>query len=105
VAICVYRKSDGGLILRGEEPSEIIRLEGNYYFHPDVVDTSLMDITQRTYACQKKGICNWIDLKTNKGFVIDASWVYPDPKTGYENIRGWYGFYPDHRYYKTEECE
>lgn len=105
MAICIYKKTDGTLILRVEDPAHIIRLEGNYYFHPEEVDASLLEMTDRTYHCIKKGVCNWIDLKTEKGFVADASWIYPDPKPAFENIKGWYGFYTDHRYYKIEECE
>ena len=91
--------------MRGEEPAQVIRLEGNFYFHPEVVDTSLLDVTSRIYHCPNKGVCNWIDMKTDKGFVTDACWIYPDPKQAFENIKGWYGFYPDHRYYRTAECD
>jgi uncharacterized protein (DUF427 family) len=105
VAICVQRKSDGSVLVRAENPEQVIRLEGNYYFHPDVVDTSIIEITDRTYHCHYKGVCNWIDLATDKGFVTDIAWIYPETKQDYEYIRGWYGFYADHRYYETRECD
>ena len=105
MAICVLRKSVRSVLVRADNPDQVIRLEGNFYFHPDLVDPSLLDITERTYNCPKKGVCNWIDLVTEKGFVTDGSWVYPETKQGYENIRGWYGFYADHRYYETRECD
>lgn len=105
MAICVVKKKDGSVIVRAEDAKQVIRLEGNYYFHPDLVDISMLDITSRLYDCPKKGICNWIDLKSDKGFVADAAWVYPQPLAGFERIAGWFGFYADHRYYETRECE
>ncbi len=93
------------MIVRAENDGQVIRLEGNYYFHPDVVDTSALEITSRLYDCPKKGICNWIDMRTDKGIVTDAAWIYPETKKDFQHIAGWYGFYPDHRYYETKECK
>jgi uncharacterized protein (DUF427 family) len=105
VAICVVRKKDGAVIVRAEKDEQVIRLEGNFYLHPEVVDSSILAVTSRLYDCPKKGVCHWIDLKTDKGFVTDVAWVYPETKEGFEHIAGWIGFYPDHRYYKTGVCE
>ncbi|MEJ2106912.1 MAG: DUF427 domain-containing protein [Acidiferrobacteraceae bacterium] len=104
-AACVIRKKDGAVLVRAEDPSRYHRLEGNWYFDPELVDPAMLDFTDRTYICPRKGTCQWIDLKTDQGYVTDAAWVYHDPEAGYESIRGRYGFFGDHRYYRTEECD
>jgi len=105
MAICIFTKSDNTVLVRAESDDQVIKLDGNFYFHPDLVDTSILEITGRTYHCPIKGVCNWIDLVTEKGYVTDASWIYRDTKQGFENINGWYGFYADHRYYEIRECD
>ena len=105
MAICVVRKKDKTVIVRANDTGQFVHIEDSYYFHPDIVDSSKLDITSRTYDCPKKGISNWIDLITEKGIVADAAWVYPEPKNNFQHIAGWIGFYSDHRYYETRECD
>ncbi len=51
-------------------------------------------ITERTYTCPYKGVCNWIDFKTADGRVVqNIGWVYRRMKPGYEFIQDQIGFY------------
>lgn len=105
LAICVTRRIDGRILVRADNPDQVTVLDNTYYFHPDTVDLDGLEKTSRVYQCPHKGTCCWIDLVTEKGVIIDASWIYPEPKKGYRHIAGWYGFYANHRYYETKECD
>ncbi len=105
LAICVTRRIDGRILVRADNPDQVTVLDNTYYFHPDTVDLDGLEKTGRVYQCPHKGTCCWVDLVTEKGVIIDASWIYPEPKEGYRHIAGWYGFYASHRYYETKECD
>lgn len=105
MAICVIRRADGKVLVRVDKPEQVITMGDAYYFHPDTVALNGLKQSGRIYQCPLKGTCYWIDLITEKGAVIDASWIYPEPKEDYRHITGWYGFYANHRYYETKECE
>ena len=101
---CILRKSDNSVLLR--VPIERIqKLEGNYYFPAEFLDSADYEISDRTYTCPQKGVCNWVDLKTDKGYVNDVAWVYAHAKRDYEHIAGLYGFYSKHKYYYYSECD
>jgi uncharacterized protein (DUF427 family) len=72
--------------------------EGNYYFAPELVDMTNLQVSERTYLCPYKGKCNWIDLVSPRGKTMrNVAWVYSDPKPGYEEIKGRIAFYPTPR--------
>jgi len=84
---------------------EIIHLEGNHYFIPESGQNDFMEISDRTYHCPKKGVCNWIDLKSDNGYFNDIAWVYPTTKPEFTDIAGRYGFYGDHKLYEYSESK
>ena len=85
------------------EADQVQELEGNYYIHPDCIDQEQFITSDRLYHCPAKGVSNWVDVKTERGYLNDISWVYADPLPDYTRIRGWYGFYPTHRKYEIEQ--
>ena len=93
------------ILVRADDPDQVTAIGDTYYFHPEIVGLDGLEASGRIYKCPHKGTCNWIDLVTDKGVIIDASWMYPDPKENFHHIAGWYGFYANHRYYETKECE
>lgn len=105
MAICVIRRTDNKVLVRADNPDQVTVIGETYYFHPDIVDLEGLEKTDRIYKCPLKGTCYWIDLVTDKGVIVDMSWVYPEPKADYQHITDWYGFYTNHRYYETKECE
>lgn len=101
--VCIVRKVDGLVLARATRPEQVIALEGNWYFHPDAVNRTALEISDRSYLCSHKGTCLWIDLKVNDEYLNDVAWMYPEPKPGFRKIAGWYGFYSDAKgYAKTE---
>ncbi|HEX9625921.1 MAG TPA: DUF427 domain-containing protein [Acidiferrobacterales bacterium] len=101
---CIVRKPDGAVVARATRPDQVLELDGNWYFAPEAVDPTLLEITDRTYTCPYKGVCNWVDLKSGASVATDAAWVYPAPKPGFRRIAGWFGFYADHAAYRKTGC-
>lgn len=104
VPVCVRLSKNNQVILKADDVDKIIRLEGNWYFHPSVIDPDHFKITDRLYSCPYKGTCNWVDFEHGKLYLPDVAWTYPETLPGYEHIAGWYGFYPGNIYYKTGDC-
>lgn len=103
--VCVKLKKNGTILVRATEPEQIIRLEGNWYFDPKLINPDIMRVTDRLYTCPYKGTCNWIDLEDDSLYIPDVAWVYPTTFPDYNHIAGWYGFFPSNNYYDTGECD
>jgi uncharacterized protein (DUF427 family) len=101
---CIKRARDGMVLARAEISEHVIALEGNWYFHPDSVNTDVLRTSQRQYVCPYKGTCWWVDLETDKHFLPDVAWIYPEPYPGFRRIAGWYGFYPSKSGFEKTEC-
>lgn len=92
-------KNDDHILLQAQG-KQLQEVENNYYIHPDLIDMNQFEVSDRIYNCPVKGICFWVDLKTDLGWINDICWVYPEPKKAYQGIAGWYGFYPSHKKYE-----
>lgn len=73
--------------------SDVVLLEGNWYFSPEAVDMTYLKLTNRTYTCPYKGVCFWLDLQAPGTEAKNVAWVYQHPKPGYERIQNKIGFY------------
>jgi uncharacterized protein (DUF427 family) len=99
----VIRLKHNNEILVSADKKHVQVLDNNYYIHPDLVDLSRLEISDRIYNCPSKGKARWVDLKTEQGWLNDICWVYPDPKKKYIKIAGWFGFYPSQKHYEIEK--
>ena len=81
--ITIRMKNDNSILLQASG-DQLQLIENNYYVHPDLIDMSLFEISDRIYNCPVKGICLWVDLKTDLGWINDICWVYPEPKKAYQ---------------------
>jgi uncharacterized protein (DUF427 family) len=94
VAVVIKERNSGTVLAQGEPGSGVIKYEGNLYFEPSAVASSILRVTSRTYTCPYKGTCNWVDFVAADGHTVpDVAWVYPQTKPGHEAIQGRYGFY------------
>ncbi len=94
--ITIREAQSGTLLASAPEGSElVVPYEGNFYFDTSAVDEGWLQVTDRTYTCPHKGVCNWIDFvdKLDARTVRDVGWVYNKTKPGHEAIQGRYGFY------------
>lgn len=95
--VTIKAKNSETVLAHGTEGREVFKLEGNWYFDPELVSMDALSVTERTYFCPHKGTCFWIDLVTPEGAIRDVAWVYNDPKPGYERIKDRIAFYPGSR--------
>lgn len=102
--VCVTLTRDHTVVVRAERPDQLILLEKNFYFAPELIDPERFIVTDRLYTCYYKGTCNWVDLKVDGRYLPDVAWVYPETLPDYEHIAGWYGFYPQTVHYTTGAC-
>ncbi len=73
-----------------------------FYIPPaDVHSEFLLPSTHHTF-CEYKGVAHYVDLVLpgQSARVRDVAWYYPDPTDGYDEIRGYYAFYPS----RVDEC-
>jgi uncharacterized protein (DUF427 family) len=99
--LCIRLTGDETALVQAE-PDQVQELEGNYYIHPDCIDADRFETSDRIYNCPVKGTSYWVDVRTDRGYLNDICWIYPDPLPDYSRIAGWYGFYPTHRKYEIE---
>src|SRR5438105_1931618 len=94
MAVAIRENHSGAVLALAEIGSGAIKHDGNWYFNPEAVDREALRVTARTYTCPVKGTCYWVDYVAPDGRVVpDVAWVYDDPKSGHEVIKGRYGFY------------
>jgi uncharacterized protein (DUF427 family) len=75
------------IVAQGEQDQSVIVLEGSFYFAADDVKQDHLIITQRTYTCPYKGLCQWINLDSADGVIPNVGWVYTQPSPKFEYIR------------------
>ena len=75
---------NGRVIARSDDT---VIVEGNHYFPPDAVDSSLLVPSTTTSICPWKGKANYHSLQVDGATNADAAWYYPEPKSAAEEIR------------------
>jgi hypothetical protein len=66
---------------------------------PDVRTDLLVPTDHHTF-CEFKGVAHYVDLVLPGATVRDVAWYYPDPIESYEDIAGYFAFYPG----RVDEC-
>jgi uncharacterized protein (DUF427 family) len=63
-----------------EAPKEdLIYIEGNWYFPPELVKQEFLRKSDTPYTCPWKGVCQYFDVGENDNFSQDNAWAYPEP--------------------------
>ena len=70
---------DGTVIAEAPE-SELVRIEGNWYFPPSAVKDGALSRSATPYTCPWKGAAQYWDVITPSGSTKDGAWSYPEPK-------------------------
>lgn len=92
--IITIRDAENGTILaQGQLETDVIVLEGSYYFDRANVNFGQLKLTGRTYTCPYKGVSLWVDLDTPTAHLENVAWVYDHVNPGFEHIKGRVGFY------------
>lgn len=59
--------------------SELISIEGNYYFPPASLAAGAFSDSTTPYTCPWKGVAQYHDVSAGGSTHHDAAWSYPDP--------------------------
>lgn len=80
----------GGAVL-GESSNALELSEEGYpdviYFPRGDIAMALLDRSDRTTACPKKGTANYFSIMSKSRTYIDAVWTYESPKTEVKRIK------------------
>jgi uncharacterized protein (DUF427 family) len=69
---------DGAVVADAPE-SDLISIEGNYYFPPSSISVGVLKDSPTPYICPWKGVCQYHDLSVHGSTYHDAAWSYPEP--------------------------
>lgn len=85
----------GGAVL-GESTQALILKEGDMapvvYFPRADIAMALLDRTDTTTECPKKGTANYYSIMSKSKTYTDAVWTYEDPKDGVAQIKEYLAF-------------
>ncbi|MFC6356814.1 DUF427 domain-containing protein [Luethyella okanaganae] len=58
--------------------SELIKIEGNWYFPPASVKAEYLSASDTPYTCPWKGDCQYFDVSDGGAALQDRAWSYPE---------------------------
>lgn len=64
------------------DKSDLIRIEGNWYFPVNAIDKDYFKPSQTHTECHWKGTASYYNLEVDGQTNDDAAWFYPEPKDG-----------------------
>lgn len=68
-----------GTVIAEADESDLIRIEGNWYFPPASVTLGTLIDSPTPYTCHWKGECQYYSVQAGDDLHIDLAWSYPDP--------------------------
>lgn len=91
---------DGNVIAEAAE-SELIKIEGNWYFPPASVNSQFLVESATPYTCPWKGECQYFSVKNGDTLLQDRAWSYPHPfetafaRTGGKDFSNYVAFWKE----------
>lgn len=73
------KASIDGIVVADAPESELIDIEGNYYFPPSSLNAAAFSDSPTAYTCPWKGPAQYHDVSVSGSTHHDAAWSYPDP--------------------------
>ena len=67
-------------VIAEADKSDLIYIEGNWYFPPSAVKKDFLRDSDTPYICPWKGKCQYYDVGSDDDWSPDNAWSYPDPK-------------------------
>jgi uncharacterized protein (DUF427 family) len=68
-----------GTVIAEADKSDLISIEGNWYFPPSSVSEGVLSKSPTPYTCPWKGECQYFDVASGDGTLKDRAWAYPEP--------------------------
>jgi uncharacterized protein (DUF427 family) len=68
-----------GIVIADASDSDLISIEGNYYFPPESLTSGALSDSATPYNCPWKGDAQYHDVNAEGSMHADAAWSYPTP--------------------------
>ena len=68
-----------GTVIAEAPQHQLIRIEGNWYFPPESVNSDLLVASATPYTCAWKGQCQYFGVKDGGSVLQDRAFSYPAP--------------------------
>jgi uncharacterized protein (DUF427 family) len=75
----VMKATLNGTVLAEAPESDLILIEGNWYFPRSAVTADLLRESDTPYRCSWKGDCQYFDVVDGEQIYLDRAWSYPEP--------------------------
>lgn len=75
------------------ESNDTIEIERNHYFPTESVNHDYLEDSLERTVCPWKGIASYYSVVVDGEKAKDAAWVYNDPKSQAQNIKGYIAFW------------
>ena len=87
-------------VIAEAEKTDLIRIEGNWYFPPDAIKHEFFKESDTPYTCPWKGVCQYFNVGADEDWSKDSAWSYPEPMpTAIERVKkdfsGYVAFWRD----------
>lgn len=74
-------------VIAEADESDLIHIEGNWYFPPSSVNFELLKESPTPYTCPWKGECQYYNVVADGTELPDRAWAYPNPyPSGIERV-------------------
>ena len=67
-------------IIAEADKTDLIYIEGNWYFPPNSVKKEFLKESDTLYTCPWKGKCQYFNVCEGEKCSRDSAWSYPEPK-------------------------
>ncbi len=68
-----------GTVVADAPESDLVRIEGSWYFPPAALSASAFSDSPTPYTCPWKGVAQYHDVTISGVVHHDAAWSYPTP--------------------------
>lgn len=94
--LCVEVSLQGVLIARTNSALRVLETSHppTFYIPPSDIDTQFLSQTGATSFCEWKGVASYWDVTAAGTTVKGGSWTYLKPTAPFDNLRGYFSFYP-----------
>lgn len=76
-----------GTVIAEAPESELITIEGNWYFPPSSIVPGMLTESLTPYTCPWKGECQYFTVTVDGQSLPDRAWSYPTPyPSGIERV-------------------
>ena len=78
-------------VIAESDNTEVV--EGNHYFPPDSLDSSMLRASDHRTTCPWKGQAHYYDVVVNGEVNANAAWYYPEPSSAAAQIKDHVAFW------------